>query len=44
VAGAQCKQRDSTLQSKQMGARVNRQIDMDGRIIFDVLQLILRVF
>lgn len=43
VPSAQCKQRDAAVQSKQMGARVNKQIQMDGRIIFDVLQLVLRV-
>ncbi|KAL7076229.1 hypothetical protein ACQ4LE_004584 [Meloidogyne hapla] len=42
VKGNICKQRDVSLQSKQMGNRVNKMCSMDGRIIFDVLQLILR--
>uniref|UniRef100_A0A915LIW1 DNA polymerase delta catalytic subunit n=1 Tax=Meloidogyne javanica TaxID=6303 RepID=A0A915LIW1_MELJA len=42
VKGNICKQRDVSLQSKQMGNRVNKMCSMDGRIIFDVLQLVLR--
>uniref|UniRef100_A0A915DAH8 DNA polymerase n=1 Tax=Ditylenchus dipsaci TaxID=166011 RepID=A0A915DAH8_9BILA len=37
-----CKIRDAALQSKQMGNRVNKLITMEGRIIFDVLQLVTR--
>uniref|UniRef100_A0A0N5BA09 DNA polymerase n=1 Tax=Strongyloides papillosus TaxID=174720 RepID=A0A0N5BA09_STREA len=36
------KARDQQLASKQMGARVNKSINMEGRVIFDVLQVILR--
>uniref|UniRef100_A0A914HJ83 DNA polymerase n=1 Tax=Globodera rostochiensis TaxID=31243 RepID=A0A914HJ83_GLORO len=42
VRGAMCRQRDAAMQSKQMGNRVNKLVSMDGRIIFDVLQLVLR--
>ncbi|CAJ0957247.1 unnamed protein product, partial [Mesorhabditis belari] len=34
--------RESTLSSKQMGSRVNKNIDIHGRVIFDVLQVVLR--
>ncbi|PAV70284.1 hypothetical protein WR25_24092 [Diploscapter pachys] len=34
--------RDAVLSSKQMGSRVNKSIDIHGRVIFDVLQVVLR--
>ncbi|KAF8382815.1 hypothetical protein PRIPAC_71957 [Pristionchus pacificus] len=34
--------RDASLSSKQMGSRVNKSIDIHGRVIFDVLQVVLR--
>ncbi|CAO4379261.1 unnamed protein product [Caenorhabditis nigoni] len=34
--------RDAAISSKQMGSRVNKSIDIHGRIIFDVLQVVLR--
>ncbi|CAI4231555.1 unnamed protein product [Auanema sp. JU1783] len=34
--------RDAALSSKQMGSRVNKSIDIHGRVIFDVLQVVLR--
>ncbi|CAI5450981.1 unnamed protein product [Caenorhabditis angaria] len=34
--------RDAAISSKQMGSRVNKNIDIHGRIIFDVLQVVLR--
>uniref|UniRef100_A0A7E4VMW2 DNA polymerase n=1 Tax=Panagrellus redivivus TaxID=6233 RepID=A0A7E4VMW2_PANRE len=42
VRNVPCKIRDQMSQSKQMGNRVNKQISIEGRIIFDVLQVILR--
>ncbi|TMS36319.1 hypothetical protein L596_003510 [Steinernema carpocapsae] len=36
------KVRESTLQSKQMGNRTIKNVNMEGRIIFDVLQVVLR--
>jgi hypothetical protein len=44
IKGSACKQRDSTLQSKQMGNRTNRISTIDGRIVFDVLQVIQKWF
>ena len=37
-----CRIRDAQLSSKQMGNRVNKLIVIEGRIIFDVLQVVLR--
>lgn len=37
-----CRIRDALSQSKQMGNRVNKLIVIEGRIIFDVLQVVLR--
>lgn len=34
--------RDAAISSKQMGSRVNKSIDIHGRVIFDVLQVVLR--
>ncbi|XGW07230.1 hypothetical protein V3C99_017062 [Haemonchus contortus] len=34
--------RDVSISSKQMGSRVNKSIDIHGRVIFDVLQVVLR--
>ncbi|GMT08716.1 hypothetical protein PFISCL1PPCAC_13, partial [Pristionchus fissidentatus] len=34
--------REAALSSKQMGSRVNKSIDIHGRVIFDVLQVVLR--
>ncbi|CAD6199696.1 unnamed protein product [Caenorhabditis auriculariae] len=34
--------RDAAISSKQMGSRVNKNIDVHGRVIFDVLQVVLR--
>ncbi|GMS79021.1 hypothetical protein PENTCL1PPCAC_1196, partial [Pristionchus entomophagus] len=34
--------RDQSLSSKQMGSRVNKNIDIHGRVIFDVLQVVQR--
>lgn len=34
-----CRIRDAQIQSKQMGNRVNKLISMEGRIVFDVLQV-----
>ncbi|KAI1729693.1 DNA polymerase family B domain-containing protein [Ditylenchus destructor] len=42
VKSNMCRIRDASLQSKQMGNRVNKLISMEGRIVFDVLQLITR--
>lgn len=42
VINSPCRIRDATMQSKQMGNRVNKLIVIEGRIIFDVLQVILR--
>ncbi|KAL3067979.1 hypothetical protein niasHT_037969 [Heterodera trifolii] len=44
IRGSMCRQRDAAMQSKQMGNRVNKFVSMDGRIIFDVLQLVLREY
>ncbi|KAH7714423.1 DNA polymerase delta catalytic subunit, partial [Aphelenchoides avenae] len=38
----QCRIRDMTMQSRQMGNRTNKQTSMEGRIVFDVLQIVLR--
>lgn len=32
--------KDAAISSKQMGSRVNKNIDIHGRVIFDVLQVI----
>ncbi|KAE9553813.1 hypothetical protein FO519_002983 [Halicephalobus sp. NKZ332] len=37
-----CRIRDAQLSSKQLGSRVNKLIVIEGRIIFDVLQVVLR--
>uniref|UniRef100_A0A914XXN2 DNA polymerase delta catalytic subunit n=1 Tax=Panagrolaimus superbus TaxID=310955 RepID=A0A914XXN2_9BILA len=42
VKNSACRIRDAQVQSKQMGNRVNKLIVIEGRIIFDVLQVILR--
>lgn len=39
IKTSQCKVRDAALQSKQMGNRVNKLTSMEGRTIFDVLQV-----
>lgn len=42
VKNSVCRIRDAQSQSKQMGNRVNKLIVIDGRIIFDVFQVVLR--
>ena len=42
VKNSACRIRDAQVQSKQMGNRVNKLIVIDGRIIFDVLQVVIR--
>ncbi len=44
VAGSKSVIRDSMLQSKQMGGRENKIVTIDGRIQFDLLQLICFIF
>lgn len=39
VANALCRVRSTTFSSAQMGTRQNKQVDLDGRIVFDVFQV-----
>jgi DNA polymerase delta subunit 1 len=39
---AKCRIRSATFSSAQMGTRTNKIIDLDGRIIFDVFQVVMR--
>lgn len=42
ISSSVTKARDQQLSSKQMGSRVNKTINMEGRVVFDVLQVVLR--
>jgi DNA polymerase delta subunit 1 len=39
-----CRMRNSTFSSAQMGTRTSKIIDVDGRVIFDVYQVVLREY
>lgn len=39
LKNAMCRVYSSTFASNQMGKRVNKQVDLDGRIVFDVYQV-----
>ncbi|XP_018620048.2 DNA polymerase delta catalytic subunit [Scleropages formosus] len=42
VRGIRCVIRDSSFQSKQVGRRENKTVNMEGRVQFDLLQVLLR--
>uniref|UniRef100_A0A0N5A1K8 DNA polymerase n=1 Tax=Parastrongyloides trichosuri TaxID=131310 RepID=A0A0N5A1K8_PARTI len=44
IVNSVTKARDQQLSSKQMGTRVNKTINLEGRVIFDVFQIVLRDF
>uniref|UniRef100_A0AC35U244 DNA polymerase n=1 Tax=Rhabditophanes sp. KR3021 TaxID=114890 RepID=A0AC35U244_9BILA len=42
IKNVQTRYTDQRLGSKQMGTRVNKNIEIDGRVLFDVFQIVLR--